>query len=378
MTRQLLCMIYLTICLSACSKQVSNPKPTLKSYVVHVSTIHKTLHFTGLIQPIGETALIAPLAAVIETMQYHYGQAVKKGQILFILNSTELQHQYSETLTGYLKAKDNYRIAHSKFMGTNQLWKAGLISKNNYLNEKSSLMVARITLMQDLRNLIELVEKTDDGQHDYLSKLSFAEFDKVRLALASKYNLIYVKSPRDGVLLYPPINDNATGPVKSGMSVKSNQVIGFIGDLSGIRIEISVPEVDISFVQPGMQAIIHGVTFGKHSLNGQVIAINAQASLRGSDGLPSFTAIIEVHELNQEQQEWIKIGTSAEITLTNESLDKLLIPIAAIKPQAGQNVVNVLAENGDITPHSVITGAVDVDKVVIDLGLNEGDVVMYE
>ena len=371
--------LLITGVLCACGKPAPHPKAELKSYAVQRSTVHKTMHFTGIVQPLSEKALTTPMDALVETVHFPYGQVVKQGQVVFTLNSAELQRQHNETLTDYLKAKDSYSIARAKFAGTQDLWKSGLLAKNNYLSEKSSLTTARITLMQASHKLSELIEKTTMEQRDDVSNLSFDEFKKVRLALTSKHNVIQIKSPSDGVLLYPPNSeDESAKGVTTGVSIKSGQVLGLIGDLSGIRVEINVPEVDISEIKPGMPASIRGVGFGKQVLAGKLVTVNAQASVNGNGALPSFVAVIEVHALNTAQQAWIKVGMSAEIELTVDSTDRLLIPSAAVKPHAGKSLVNVLAANGTVSAHEVITGAVDANNVVIDSGVNVGDVVVYE
>ena len=372
----LLTISFLSMLLIACSEQKVTAK-VAQTYVVKTATVHKALHFSCIIQPIKEYEITTPMTAVVKTVHYNYGQVVEKDKIVFTLTSMELQRQYHEKLTNYLKSKDRYSILRSKFHGTQSLWKEGLESRNNYLNEKSNLIIARISLIQDLRQLSDLIAKTEEGERRDLAKLSFTQFDEVRLALNSEHNIISLKSPHAGVLLYPPSDNSAKARMNPGRTVKSNQVLGLIGDLNGIRIEISVPEIDISDVKIGMSAIIRGVAFGKQTLQGSVVAINAQASAN-NDGLPSFMAVIEVPKLTPEQQTWIKVGMSSEIELIIKNMDKLLIPTAAIKSKAGQTWVTVKAPNGDITPRSVITGTVDSDKVIIIAGLSVGDKVIYD
>ncbi|MGQ3889653.1 efflux RND transporter periplasmic adaptor subunit [Legionella sp. CNM-1927-20] len=356
-------------------------KPTAskqQTYTVKAEPVHKTLYFTGTIQPLHESAITCPMDAVIETMNYSYGQAVKKDEVVITLNSTELQKQYNEILTDYLKAKDNFTIAKAKFTGTDELWKAGLIAKNNYLSEKSSLDTARVALMQSTRKLTEMLDKIDDTDAKSLSTLSIAEFNKVKEALTRNHNLIHLKAPAQGILLSPPkTGEEKSGHLKVGSAVKAGQVIALIGDLSGISVEIDVPEIDIDKIKPGMQAKITGVALGKEVLAGKVVAINAQASSTGSNGLPSFNAIVEVKQLTAKQQALVKVGMSAAIELSLEENNQLVIPIAAIKREKGASVVRVLAE-GRIATRQVATGPALADKVIIESGLKIGDTVVYD
>lgn len=372
--------IMLALMLASCGSSEEKQKTTtLTTFKVKPQAFHKTLHFTGTIQPLRESTLTSPMEAVVETMHFHYGQMVKKGDIVLTLNSTELQKQYNDTLTDYLKAKDSYSIAKAKFVGTQELWDAGLLSKNNFLSEKSGVDTARVTLMQATRKLTELLEKMDENNSQNLSALSLSDFEKVRKILTSNHNLIHLKAPSDGVMLYPPKSgeDKATR-VTVGSSVKSGQVIALIGDLKGISVEIDVPEIDIDKIHPGMEATISGVAFGKHQLKGKLVAVNAQASNTSNGGLPSFTAVVEVSSLTPEQQPWIRVGMSAAIELNVDSNNQLLVPIAAVKREKGNSVVRLQLAQGSIEKRIITTGPAQADSVVIETGLKEGDVVVYD
>lgn len=367
----------MSIFLTACGGS-SHPKKGNIVYEVQSETIHKTLFFTGTIQPLRENTITNPMDGTIDAMNYHYGQKIKKGDVIFTLNSGDLQKQYSDTLTEYLKAKDNYAIAKSKFSGTEDLWQSGLMSKNNFLSEKSNLTSSRVTLMQASQKLSEILEKMGDTNHPKLSTLSFEEFDKVRLALTSKHNLIYLRAMEDGVLLYPPkTTEDKSSRLSVGAAVKTGQVLGLIGDLNGISVEIDVPEVDIDKIKTGMAATIHSVAYPKDELKGELVAVNAQASATNNSALPSFTAIVVVKNLTPAQQAWVKVGMSASIEVHVENSDKITVPIAAVKHVKGKSVVQI-EDHGKVTSRAVITGAAQADKVVIDSGLNVGEKIMLE
>ncbi len=371
----LLCSGLLTV---ACGHHQKQSADHLHHYEVKSQVLHKNLHFTGTIQPLHESTLTSPIESVVETMNFHYGQEVNAGDVILTLNSHELQKQFNDVLTDYLKAKDSYSIAKAKFSGTQDLWDSGLIAKNNYLSEKSNIDTVRVSLMQATRKLTEILDKVDEQNTEKMSSLRLADFDKVRKILASQHNLIRLKAPSNGVLLYPPkASEDKNARITVGSSIKSGQVIALIGDLTGISVEIEVPEIDISQVHAGMKATVSGIAFGRHPLQGKLVAVNAQASST-NNGLPFFTAVVEVKKLTPEQQRWIKVGMSAAIELNADSGKQLLIPIAAIKREKGQSVVQVQRTSGAIEKRVITTGAAQADSVVVETGLQEGDVVVYE
>lgn len=378
-TQLMLSVLLATTLLTGCGRQTSKSNDSLKTLEIQTSTTHESLHFSGTVQPIRETTLTSPVDGVLEQVHYPYGQHVKKGEIVMTLNSTTLQKQYNDALTEYLKAKDNFSIAKTKFIGTDSLWKAGLIAKNNYLSEKSNLNTTRVTLIQAWHNLSELLAKTDGDSPQALDQLKLSDFDKVQAALSTPHYLIQFKAPINGVVLYPPLSgDMKTNRLSVGTTIKAGQALALIGDLSGIRVEIDIPEVDIDKIKPGLPAVIGGVAFKQHELHGELTTITSQAGVAGGGTLPSFQATVEVKHLDAQQQAWIKTGMSATVELTIHREEQLMVPIAAVHSIHGETMVRLRAADGTITEQRVETGAAKADRVAIIKGLKTGDVVVYE
>lgn len=371
-------LIVFSVCLLSCGSHNKPNKGSANTYEVKAMPLHKSLHFTGIVQPLKENAMTAPMEAVVETMNFHYGQRVKKNDLILTLNSTELQKQYNDILTEYLKAKDSYRIAKAKFSGTQDLWKAGLLAKNTFLSEKSGLDTSKVTLMESSRKLTELLKKMDEGSFQDLATLSLSDYKKISRAFASNHHLIHLKANSEGVLLYPPKSEDKSALISTGSAVKSGQVLALIGDLSGISIAIDVPEIDIEKIHPGMAASISGVAFGTRQLKGKLTSVNAQASNSTNGGLPSFTAMVEVKSLTPEEQQWIKVGMSAAIELSVDTNNQLLIPITAVKREKGTNFVTIQLAQGNVEKRIITTGVSQSDSVVIETGLKAGDVVLYD
>lgn len=360
--------------LTACNTQDKTAQKDTHVYVAKQEPLSQTLHFSGTVQPLQENTLISPIDAVVSSMNFHYGQWVKKGDVVFTLNSTELQKQFNDNLTEYLKAKDSYTIAKAKFAGTQDLWEAGLISKNNYLSEKSSLDTTRVSLMQTKRKLAEMLEKVGQGNQENLANLNLSDFNKVSKALTAKHDVILIKSETDGILLYPPKStDDKSARITTGSAIKSGQALGLIGDLRGISLEIDVPEVDIDKLFIGMPAKIQGVAFGGQVLQGKVVAINAQAAATSNSGLPVFNAVVVVPQLTSKQKPWIKVGMSASIELSLQDSRKLMIPIQALYHEKGNTLVKVKTQKGKIEERVITTGQAQADKVIVNSGLMEGE-----
>lgn len=364
---------------AGCSSKSSPQKP-LKSYVAQYEILQKNLHFLGTIQPIRESMITSPVNGVIQRIHYHYGEFAKQGAVIFTLSSAELQKQYQDILTEFLKAKDTFNVAKIKFTGTQTLWDAGLLSKNNYLNEKLSFNTARVSLLQTKRKLFEMLEKlSDDNSLRHLSTLEIAEYEKVKEALTAKHHLINLKASLPGLLLYPPKTtaEEKSDGLKVGSEVKAGQTLALMGDLSGLSIEIEIPEIDVNQVDIGMPAEVSCLALGTNTLAGKVIAIQAQASTLSASTLPSFKALIEVPHLSEEEVRKIKVGMSASVSLQLAAEKKLMVPLAALQFEQNRHFLQVETTAGKREKRWVKTGIAEEDKVAIENGLGLGEKVLY-
>lgn len=366
--------LFIAVFLFGCGQAEKMDTKTPQLITVKPSEVHNTLHFNGTIQPLRESTLISPINGIVETMPYHFGERVKKAAVIVTLNSLELQKQYNDTLTDYLKAKDNYNMTQAKFVGSKNLWDAGLLAKNTFISEKSTLNNAKITLIQAEQKLKEIAIQTNDSRFDNLTTLNIADFKDIQNVLNKKHNQVSLAAQFNGILLYPPKSENnKTERVATGSAVKAGQVIGLIGDLSGVSIEIDIPEIDIDKISVGMKANITGVALGSELLHGEVVAINAQASEANGNALPSFHALVEVKNLTPGEQSHIKVGMSASVELSIDNHKQLLIPIVAIRQHNNQSIVKLKEIDGSTHEVPITTGSALADKVVVLTGLKAGD-----
>lgn len=362
------------VILCSCNKSDNN-KVELKTFTVTKENLHKSLYFTGIIQPIGESSLTNPVEGTIEKIHYPYGQKVKKNDIVFTVNSENLQKEFNAVLTEYLKTKDNWINAKNKFKGTEELWKEGLISKNNYESEQSSLKCTQVSLIEAKNKLATIVEKFGENNSETIENLSFKDFEQVRQTLSNKHNLLNLKANKDGILLYPPKSGDEQGKLTVGSTVKAGSTLALIGDLTGVKVEIDIPEIDIDKIKVGAAAIIRCTAFPDDALVGQIASVNSQASTTTAP-LPSFSAVIEVKNLKASQQSWIKVGMSGEIEIPLSQDPRILIPREAITKNNNESIVKIQTQAGKIEQRKVEVKNVEQDKVIISSGIKAGETVV--
>ncbi len=372
-----LCVLAL---LASCKEKVK-VKKIIKSYTVTKQHNSDELYFSGTIEPIHIEAVVVPADATIVERHFNYGVYVQKGTSLATVNSPQLQRDYDDSLTSYLKAKDELEIAKAKFAGTQKMWDVGLVPRNTYKSEKSALYTNEISYMQSKNKLIEMLSHSEKVSMKDFENLQLTDFRKVRQALGKHLNLIPLISPATGIALKPSSDsDSAVTDIKVGSQVKQGDVMVLIGDMKGLAIDIKVAEINIDKIRPGMKATVTGVAFPDDELEAEVKTVNAQAiSESGSSGgLPMFQATIEVPEITAEQRKLIKVGMSAKVSVAVSYKDSLTTPIKSIFQHKGKTYVHVRLGNGKVVRREIVTGAPTDDMVIVESGLKEGDVVVWK
>jgi HlyD family secretion protein len=373
-------LFFTVLLLVSCGEQAKPVEKIQQTYVLNPQVLSKTLYFSGSVQPIKQTPVIVKDSSVIENVYARYGDRVEKGQKLVQLNSATLHKELNEALTNYLKAKDTYNVTKVKFEGTQQLWDSGLIPKNNYLSEKSSLDTSLISLLQEEEKLKQTANKIQGVNLDKFSKLQLADITKIKKILKTNYNIYTIRANSSGVLLMPPKStDDGAVDFRPGAHIKENQVIAMIGNMQGVSVNIKISEVDVEKIKKGQKAVIKGVAFPEFPLQGAIVSVGAQASTAasGSSGFPVFEAHVEVPQLTEQQKKIIKVGMTAAVEVDIKSKKVLMVPIQSVFESNGHTMVNV-KQKGKVIAQNITTGEASVDKVVVESGLKQGDVVVYE
>ena len=128
----------LIICLLLISCHASNDshkEPQIISVYAKNNTTH--LYYNGTIKPIQADLIISPASGVISKLNFHYGDFVKKGDLLFTIHSPEMENQFREAISNYFRVRQSYLNSKKSMIGTEMLYKEKIISEKEYSNEKS-------------------------------------------------------------------------------------------------------------------------------------------------------------------------------------------------------------------------------------------------
>ena len=161
----------------------------------------------------------------------------------------------------------------------------------------------------------------------------------------------------------------ATSSGSSSASTGSGSAIT-ISDMSSLKVQIAVSEVDIPTVAAGQSAAVTFDSIRGETFNGKVGAISPNGTT--SSGVVNYTVDIELDTLNAS----LKPDMTATGDITTLVADGVLVvPNAAVKKEGSTKYVNVVGADGRIAKQTVTVGIGDESYTEVKTGLTEGTTV---
>jgi len=379
-----------TLIISGCKGKTSTAK---KKQLMTVTAVKKSsitrLYYKGTLQPLKNFPVLSPVDGAVTDLHFKYGDAVKHRQELVIINSTKLANDYRQAVSKYLQAKNSFETTKRSFQGTEALHKAGVISTDEYVTNKSQLETNTLNFYQ-ARYELEKVLKKAGVSFTKIEKLSIKDTQEVAKILQRRFTHIVVKASGPGVALFPTKNQSSDsnndanksgGKLVVGSEVKEGQLILSIGDLSSFSATLQVSEININRMKIGLKSVITGYAFPGITLHGVVTSVAKQANPQGSVGgggaLSMFNIVVQIPNVTEAQRKIIHVGMTANFEIDIKNPPQIFLPIKAVFNKNGQTYVTVIdpktREKEDVP---VITGKTTLTNVEIVQGVKPGDKIL--
>jgi Cu(I)/Ag(I) efflux system membrane fusion protein len=156
--------------------------------------------------------------------------------------------------------------------------------------------------------------------------------------------------------------------VREGMTVPAGAPLARVNGLNMVWLEIAVPEAQIAHLAPGQSVTARLPAFAGETLEGTVQAVLSQANLN------SRTVRVRVELPNPQQR--LRPGMTAEVTLSRNVEDTLVIPSEAVIRTGRRALVMLAEDEGRYRPVEVRTGREFDDKTEVLDGLEAGQEVV--
>lgn len=381
----LLCVFLLSSLLSACHDQSSDVKKKKETIVTaKIQKPVERLYYSGVLKPITMNSILSPVAGRVTKVYFSYGQFVKKGQALFAIDSSGLTQDFRKSIADYLQKKSAYENSQEEFRGSTALYKAGVISRQEFISSRSKFQNDQLSYYQSKLAMEKILHKAGVDPKS-IEQLTLEDAAKISQILQRQFKHVLVESDADGIALFPihsANHDNNSSDGKQvdlGAEVKQDQLLLTVGDLHGLSTEIHVNEINVNRIHKGMRAIVTGSAFPGIKLKAYVASVSSQA--KGSQmnsALSEFPVLIKIPNLTEKQRKILHVGMSAKVALVIQPKSSILLPIDAVFVKNGRSMVTVLTKHGKRAV-PVIIGFTTPTQASIVSGIKPGDkVVMPE
>lgn len=330
----------MSLTLSGCSeptetkaaKQASQQTLSVTTDTVVLGQVPMKAVVPGAVVPDQKASLSSRIMGYIKTLDVKVGEKVKRGDLLFSVDSTDVNSQIQQAESGYNQAVAALKDAKLDFDRFSKLFAEDSVSKQQFDKISLQYQVAQQNL-----------SAAQSGLTQAKAQLNYA----------------YVKAPFDGVVVEKMAN--------AGDLAAPGSPIVMIENHSSLSVQTEVAEDLFAVLRAGDEADI--------LMDGQAGVVKGTIYTLVSAANPktrTHTVKMSLPEMNT-----INSGTFARISFKRGERQTILIPGPAVIVRAGIQGVFVV-QNDQAYFRMVRTGQVIDGQVEIQAGLNLGDEIVIE
>lgn len=377
---------------------------TERAIIVRPQSVVQHLDITGTIGAGKAIAIVAPFDGVIREKRVQLGDHVDVGDVLVVMDTSEIASRYRDAQSSYIKAAiaadaiTNWESSPDVLRARRSLEAAevSLSMLDRQVGELKSLLDQGIVSRSEYEGLVQqrdaqrntvagakddltatLMRGNDDNRQFVMLELENAQS---RLSdLKQQMAGAKVATAVAGILTRPPVNESGDTPLATepGASVTRGAALFSVADTSTFLATGSVDEIDVNRVKLGQRVDVTSDAFPDHAIAGQVVNVSAEAAGPGNSGRPpSFDIRASFVVDDEEVRQAIRIGMSARMTIETYSNQAALIvpPSAIISSDAGAQVR--LQRQGQTVLQPVLLGTTFPEGIEVLSGLSDGDIVI--
>jgi multidrug efflux pump subunit AcrA (membrane-fusion protein) len=392
------------------------PKPNANSQVttatVERNTIKVVVSGTGTTVVADSVTVNPQISGTVEKLYVSLGETVTAGQDLYTISSSSVETKLLQTKASLLQSKQSLKQSEQSYQqANNQLYSA----KTSQIEAQQNLdnLESQPATTPGIANKITIAKRQVKSAKSSVTAASTSVSAANLGVQASRANLnssqqsyddalanskdTVVTSPIDGVITALPISVGSdvsagtntssasssgasSGSSAGGMTGSTSSASGSssgssgsltISDVTTLKVQVAVSEVDVPKLQNGQKAEITFDAIADKVFTGTVALISPNGT--SSSGVVSYDVDITLD--TQDARLKPDMTATADIqTLVAENV--LVVPNAAVKSEGGTKYVQVMGQGGPPSKQTVTVGVADETNTEIKTGLTDGAVVL--
>lgn len=291
------------------------------------------------------------ISGTVTDLAVKVGDSVKKGQFLFNIENDQLGVDVSRASASLQQAQNAVDSAELGVRQAKADYDAAKKKDDSYTSKQRAV----------LKDKIDIAEQgVTAAQKSYVA--TAADFQSQK----TDANKRRVVAPIDGTVNAINIkNGDDLGKTSSGSSLTDTPII--IGDLSTLKVDVQVNEVDISNVKIGQRVELVLDAIADLEATGRVEKIDSLGTV--SSGVVTYNVTIAFDSLDERIKPEMSVSASI---ITNIKQGVVTVPNSAIKTQNGKSSVQVLV--GQVSESlKVEIGVANSTVTEIISGIREGE-----
>ncbi|WP_411681413.1 efflux RND transporter periplasmic adaptor subunit [Clostridium thailandense] len=336
-----------------------------------IGSISTEVDYASKLNPVQEVTILPKNGGKVASVNVDIGDKVTAGQVLFTLDTAELQaqlqsqqaaleasnanlartsdsglqQQITTSEQAVQKSQIAYNDAKDNYDKMQKLYASGAISKQELDTAKLKYDNCSVDLKSAQDNLNLIIEKSGP-QSTQAAAAQVAQTQAGVNAAQIQLNNASITSPIAGVV---SAKDVKIGQLASGQSGSVTII-----DSSSFIAEVSVPDKVVGKLQVGQSVQVSISALDNKKVTGVIDKISPNSNSKDN----SYTIKVKIDNSKGE----LKAGMFARVSLPSEKKDNILtVPNEAIKMENNVNYLYV-ADNGKVKKVSVDIGICD-DKV---------------
>ncbi|HEY6412714.1 MAG TPA: efflux RND transporter periplasmic adaptor subunit [Edaphobacter sp.] len=255
----------------------------------------------------------------------------------------EAVHQVNEAKAQVAQVNADLTLATTQFERNQQLFRNGLIAQSEFdtvqSNQKS---------LQSRQKAAKATVKVREAKLETLKNTPLAEDVQVaraQLAEAEQALRVAEQQSKEAKVIAPFAGVVTSINAEQGQTVGTNGVVNLVSDSLEIRVDLD--ENNLADLELGQSAILSSSAFGDNTFQGHLTDIGA--------AVDEARGIVTVKITPDDPPAWLRPGQTVNVNLlTNEKVDRLIVPSTAVLRQGSRSVVMVV-QDGDAAERTVLT-----------------------
>ena len=375
-----------------------------QTMTVAARPVSQEISLTGALEPFKTVNIPAPFTGPVAKVSFSYGEEVKRGQELLVLNDSDLMIKMRNAEIDFIKAKQEFKdTAHwsqstesrdaqrelitarsmafdkkRKMEDAQALFKDGIISRNDMEQAKEDYHAARDTLASSQDKYKAELKK---GGHENvrMAEIKLENAQAIFEAYEAKVGQATVTAPVRGVVMKPQVSgSDKSVELSEGTGVSEGTPMLAIADLESMEVRARADEVDVVRLRVGQKVHVTGEAFPGVILEGVIRDIASQAVEASGDSHPYYRVDAAIKDIPANIARTVRIGMTTELqVVVYENPKAILVPISAVDADA-KTVLVVDPKTGKQKPVKVETGITTLQDVEILKGLAVGDTIVIQ